>query len=326
MAKTVVLRDPQGLPAALARPVVAIGNFDGLHRGHRAILDATFAVARRLGRPTAILTFEPHPRDFFRPSEPVFRLAPTPEKALLAERLGVDALVVLSFDKALAGLDATAFIEEWLVRRLDISAAIIGTDFRFGARRGGNAELLASEGERLGFEVDILPPVRALDAPRVSSSDVRAALEAGDARRAGELLGHRWFVTATVQHGEKRGRELGFPTANLRLDPSCRLRHGIYAVRAFVDGRVLDGVASFGRRPTFDNGAPLLEVFLFDFSGDLYGKQMSVEFVAFLRGEEKFDGIEALIVQMRADAAAARRELAAGAARGEVSIFEKRFA
>jgi riboflavin kinase/FMN adenylyltransferase len=325
MPHIAVLRDPHALPEALARPVVAIGNFDGLHRGHRAIIDKTLELARRLARPSAILSFEPHPRDFFRPDPPVFRLTPLPEKTIIADRLGLDGLVVLTFDAETARMEATAFIEEWLVKRLGISAVIVGTDFRFGARRIGTSQLLASEGQRLGFDVEILPEV-AMAAGRVSSSAVRQALEAGNIELASALLGHRWFVTGEVRHGEKRGRELGFPTANLRLDASCRLRHGIYAVRALIDGRVRDGVASFGRRPTFDNGAPLLEVFIFDFEGDLYDRPLTVEFVAWLRGEEKFDGVEALVTQMREDAAQARRLLAKARRSADVSIFEKQIA
>ena len=321
MPNIAVLRDPSALPQGLSCPVVAIGNFDGLHRGHRAVIDNALALAHRLGRPCAILTFEPHPRDFFRPSAPVFRLTPLAEKTIMAERLGLDAVIALSFDAATAAMEAKAFIEEWLVRRLGIAAVIVGTDFRFGAKRAGTAEMLAQEGERHGFEVEILPEV-ALEGGRVSSSAVRAALETGDIAKASELLGHRWFVCGEVRHGEKRGRELGFPTANLRLDAACRLRHGIYAVRVLIGGEVHQGVASFGRRPTFDNGAPLLEVFIFDYSGDLYGRILTVEFVAWLRGEEKFSSIEALVAQMREDVIDAKRTLSEAAAREGASIFE----
>jgi riboflavin kinase/FMN adenylyltransferase len=325
MPSIAVLRDPEALPATLSRPVIAIGNFDGLHRGHRAVIDKTLALAHRLERPSAILTFEPHPRDFFSKGEPVFRLTPLPEKTVIAERLGLDGLIVLSFDASMARLEATAFIEEWLVARLGIAAVIVGTDFRFGARRLGNSEMLEREGRRLGFGVEILPEV-ASGAGRFSSSAVRLALEAGDVAQACELLGHRWFVTAEVRHGEKRGRELGFPTANLRLDPSCRLRHGIYAVRTRIDGRSRDGVASFGRRPTFDDGAPLLEVFVFDFDGDLYGRPLNVEFVGWIRAEEKFESAALLVARMQNDALAARKLLAAAAHVADASIFEDEIA
>ena len=322
MPNLAVLRDPRCLPSELSRPVVAIGNFDGLHRGHRAVIDKTLALSRRLGRPAAILTFEPHPRDFFRPDTPVFRLTPLAEKILVAETLGLDALIVLGFDAETARTSATSFVEEWLVARLNVAAVVIGKDFRFGARREGTAELLAQEGARRGFHVEVLPEVATSEALRVSSSAVRAALEAGDVARASELLGHRWFVMGEVRHGEKRGRSLGFPTANLRLDPSCRLRHGIYAVRALVDGLARHGVASFGRRPTFDNGAPLLEVFLLDFDGDLYGKSLIVEFVDWLRGEEKFESVEALVAQMRRDVLDAKRALGRMPPSAGMSIFQ----
>jgi riboflavin kinase/FMN adenylyltransferase len=326
MPHIAVLRDPQSLPIKFARPIVAIGNFDGLHRGHRAVIDKTLALSRRHGRPAAILTFEPHPRDFFRPQTPVFRLTPLAEKTLLAEKLGLEGLFVLSFNAETARMEATSFIDEWLVARLEISAVVIGTDFRFGSRRSGTSEFLAQEGARRGFAVEILPEVATGEDMRVSSSAVRAALEAGNIALASDLLGHRWFVIGDVRHGEKRGRSLGFPTANLRLDSSCRLRHGIYAVRALADGRAHEGVASFGRRPTFDDGAPLLEVFLFRFDGDLYGKSLIVEFVAWLRGEEKFESADALIAQMHRDVLDAKRALASTTQRAEASIFERQIA
>jgi len=326
MPPIALIRDPSSLPAEIARPVVAIGNFDGLHRGHRAVIDKTLSLAQRLRRPSAILTFEPHPRDFFRPQAPVFRLTPLAEKTLIAGELGLDALIVLSFDAEMAKMEAARFVEEWLVGRLNISAVIVGTDFRFGARRAGTSQFLAQEGARCGFEVEILPEVATSEALRVSSSAVRGALEAGNIALASELLGHRWFVTGEVLHGEKRGRSLGFPTANLRLDPSCRLRHGIYAVRVLLDGRVHEAVSSFGRRPTFDNGAPLLEVFLFDFEGDLYGRSLVVEFVDWLRGEEKFESVEALVSQMRQDVLEAKVALAKNASGPEASIFERQIA
>jgi riboflavin kinase/FMN adenylyltransferase len=322
MPRIALLRDPRALPDALAHPVIAIGNFDGLHRGHRAVIDRTLAFAKRLSRPSAILSFEPHPRDFFRKGEPVFRLTPLPEKTVITERLGLDALIVLSFDAAMAKMEAEAFIAEWLVRRLGISAVIVGTDFHFGARRLGTSAMLEREGQRLSFDVEILPEVAAIGAGRVSSSAVRRALEACDIAQASELLGHRWFVTGEVLHGEKRGRELGFPTANLRLDASCRLRHGIYAVRAMIEGNIHEGVASFGRRPTFDNGAPLLEVFVFDFAGDLYGRSLNVEFVSFIRPEAKFDGVEALIAKMHEDVAVAKRDLGEAERGPDASLFE----
>jgi len=293
----------------LAGAVVAIGNFDGVHRGHRAVIGAALKAARALGRPAAALTFEPHPRRFFRPQEPLFRLSDEQQKLRLLAATGLSGAFVMRFDAALSSLSADDFIGEILVGRFGIGGAAIGFDFHFGKGRGGSPEKLAEAGRRLGFAVDIVPPLQDEGRP-VSSGGVRAALAGGRVVEAAELLGAPWFVSGPVIHGEKRGRELGFPTANLRLDPACELKHGIYAVRCGLDGRLYDGVASFGRRPTFDNGAPLLEVFLFDFSGDLYGRALDVAFIGWLRGEARFDGIEPLKRQMDDDAAQARAVLA----------------
>ena len=296
-------------PGALAGCVVAIGNFDGVHRGHRTVIGAALARARALGRPAAALTFDPHPRTFFRPDLPLFRLSSETGKLRLLAATGLDGAVILRFDARLAATSAQDFIDRILVGRLGIAGAAIGFDFHFGKDRQGSPAYLAGQGERLGFAVDIVPPLEDEGRP-VSSRAVREALTAGKVVEAAELLGAPWFVSGPVIHGEKRGRDLGFPTANVRLDPSCGLRHGIYAVRVAIDGRLVDGVASFGRRPTFDNGAPLLETFLFDFSGDLYGKVLDIAFIGWLRGEEKFASIDLLQRQMDRDAAQARAVLA----------------
>jgi riboflavin kinase / FMN adenylyltransferase len=298
------------LPAGLERPVIAIGNFDGLHSGHRAVISAAQALAASLGRPAAVLTFEPHPRTFFRPAEPVFRLTPQPVQATILARWQLDGMIVGAFDAAMAGTTAEAFIDNLLVARLGVAGIAIGHDFHFGKARGGSPTLLSERGRALGIPVVVVSPVTDHATP-VSSSRVRAALEAGDIVHANELLGYRWLVQGEVLHGAKRGRALGFPTANLRLPDDCRLRHGIYAVRMALGGIVHDGVASFGRRPTFDNGAALLEVFVFDFDADLYGREVAVEFCGFVRGEERFESVDALIAQMHRDSAEARRQLAA---------------
>ena len=289
--------------------VVAIGNFDGVHRGHRSVIDAAQRQARALGRPAAALTFEPHPRSFFRPLEPLFRLSDERQKLRLLAATGLHGAFVMRFDAALSGLSAEAFIDQILIGRFGIGGAAIGFDFHFGKGRGGSPDKLAEAGRRLGFAVDIVPPLQDEGRP-VSSGAVRVALINGQVVEAAELLGSPWFVSGPVIHGEKRGRDLGFPTANLKLDPACGLKHRIYAVRCGLDGRRYDGVASFGRRPTFDNGAPLLEVFLFDFAGDLYGRVLDVAFIGWLRGEARFDGIEPLKRQMHDDAAQARAVLA----------------
>ncbi|GGC67325.1 bifunctional riboflavin kinase/FAD synthetase [Chelatococcus reniformis] len=300
-------REPAG--DDLKHPVVAIGNFDGLHAGHRAVVAGARRLADELGRPAAVLTFDPHPRTFFRPREPVFRLTPESVEATLLARLGLDGMIVLPFDAQLAAMSADAFFDDILVARFGVSGLIIGHDFHFGRGREGSPSFLLRRGASSGMPVVVVEPVNDGGEP-VSSSMVRQALEAGDLHRANTLLGYRWFVRGDVSHGQKLGRTLNYPTANLRLDEGCRLRHGIYAVRAAVDSRVVHGVASFGHRPTFDNGAPLLEVHLFDFSSEIYGQQLDVEFVAYLRPEERFDSVEALVAQMDLDSAEARRILA----------------
>lgn len=309
----IVARDPATPPAGLEGAVAALGNFDGLHRGHRGVVARAQALAKKLGKPCVLLTFEPHPADVFAGRSVIFRLTPPDAKAAQAARLGLDGMIVLGFDKAFAGRPARDFTEEILVKRLRLSAVVAGYDFRFGAGREGGPEFLVAEGDRLGFGVEIVDRITrdedgSLEA--VSSTATRELLERGDAAAARRLLGHPYFVLGRVRHGDKRGRLLGFPTANIALDPSSRLRHGVYAVTLEVDGAVHDGVASFGRRPTFDNGAPLLEVFVFDFTSDLYGKEVEVAFHGFIRGEEKFDSVEALVAQMRDDSDKARAILA----------------
>jgi riboflavin kinase/FMN adenylyltransferase len=294
---------------ALRGAVVAIGNFDGVHRGHKAVIAAALARAQSLDKPAAALTFEPHPRAFFHPGEPLFRLTDEAEKLRLLAATGLDGAIVLTFDAALAKLSAEEFVSRVLVERFAISGAAIGFNFHFGANRAGSPDFLAAEGKKRGFAVDIVPPLQDRGRP-ISSGPIRQALAAGRLDDATEFLGYPWFVSGTVIHGDKRGRELGFPTANLKLDSSCELRHGIYAVRVAANGRRYDGVASFGRRPTFDNGAVLLEIFLFDFAGDLYGAQLDVAFIAWLRDEKAFASAEELVAQMKEDSRLAREALA----------------
>ncbi len=262
-----------------------------------------------LGRPAAALTFEPHPRIFFNPGEPLFRLTDAATKLRLLAATGLDGAIVLTFDDALANLTAEDFVARILVERFAVSGAAIGFNFQFGANRSGSPDLLAAEGRKRGFAVDVVPPLQDRGRP-VSSQPIREALAAGRLDAAAELLGYPWFISGTVIHGDKRGRELGFPTANLKPDASCGLRHGIYAVRVAVGGRRYDGVASFGRRPMFDAGAVLLEIFLFDFSGDLYGATIDVAFIAFIRDEAKFASAKELIRQMGEDSRLAREALA----------------
>jgi riboflavin kinase/FMN adenylyltransferase len=294
---------------ALDGAVFAIGNFDGVHQGHRQVIATARARADRLGAKAAVLTFEPHPRSFFRPQQPLFRLTDGHAKLRLLAATELDGALVLRFDAALAGVSAEDFIARILVGRYAVAGVTVGPDFRFGRNRAGSPDTLAAQGERLGFAVDVVP--RFDDAGRaVRSGPIREALGAGNIAEANELLGYPWFVTARVTHGDKRGRELGYPTANLRLDPACGLAHGIYAVRVGVRGRLYEAVASFGRRPMFDQGTILLEVFLFEFAGELYGESLDVAFIAWLRPECKFDSGEALVAQMGQDAEQARQALA----------------
>jgi riboflavin kinase/FMN adenylyltransferase len=302
-----VVRDRAGADT-LRGAVVAIGNFDGVHRGHRAVIATAQRRAAVLKRPAAVLTFEPHPRVFFHPKEKLFRLTEEAAKLRLLASTGLDGAIVLTFDGALAKLTAEEFVSRILVERFGIGGAVIGFNFYFGAKRGGSPDFLVAQGNARGFTVDIVPPLSDGGRP-VSSGPIRDALSAGDLDTASDLLGYPWFVSGEVIHGDKRGRELGFPTANLALDPACGLRHGIYAVRVAVDGKRYDAVASFGRRPTFDNGRVLLEVFLFDFAGDLYGKTIDVAFIAWIREEKAFASAADLVLQMQDDSRRAREAL-----------------
>jgi len=304
-----VVRGEGSADHALDGAVVAIGNFDGVHRGHRAVIAAAQARARALGRPAAALTFEPHPRRFFRPDEPLFRLTDERAKLRLLAGTGLDGAIVLPFDAALAGLSAADFVTRILVGRFAVAGVAIGFDFHFGLNRAGSPDYLAAQGAKLGFAVDIVPRFEDNGRP-VRSGPIRAALAAGRISEANELLGYPWFVSGKVVHGDKRGRELGYPTANLRLDPGCALAHGIYAVRVGVGERRYDGVASFGRRPMFDQGTVLLEAFLFDFSGDLYGEVIDVAFVDWIRPELKLDSVAELVRRMDEDSQLARAALA----------------
>jgi riboflavin kinase/FMN adenylyltransferase len=309
-AEFFIIRD--GTPKAdIAKgAVVALGNFDGVHLGHRMVISSAIDKARGLNKPALAVTFEPHPRSFFSPNTPLFRLTDERAKLRLLAGTGLDGAVIMTFDARRAGTTAQDFINHDLIARLGVSGICVGYDFHFGKGRSGSPALLMSEGPRLGVEVYVQPHVDILDRP-VSSTAIREALAEGHISETTEMLGGPWFISGEVIHGEKRGRDLGYPTANIRLDKNCGLKHGIYAVRVGIGDERIDGVASFGRRPTFDNGAPLLEVFLFDFKGDLYGKTIDVAFIAFIRDELKFDRVDALVRQMDDDSTKVRAALAA---------------
>ncbi len=274
---------------------LTIGNFDGVHRGHRAMLDRLATKARELKLPCSVLTFEPHPREFFSPASAPARLSRLREKLELIGEAGIDRTHVLRFGARLAALAADRFIEEVLVRGLGVRWLLVGRDFRFGARRAGDFALLESSAARLGFGLEAMPEVTNAGA-RVSSSGVRAALAAGDLAGAAQLLGRGYTMSGRVAHGEQLGRTLGFPTANIVLRRRPPLA-GIFAVEAELEEthRLLRGVASVGRRPTVkEDAAPLLEVHLFDWNGELYGRHLRVTFLQKIRDEEKFDGLDAL--------------------------------
>ena len=300
-----------GDPPPVSGAVAAIGNFDGVHLGHRHLLEVTKGEADRLGLPAAVLTFEPHPRDYFRPDAPAFRLTSERVKAKVLAALGIDLVLVKRFDGDLAGTSARDFVFRILRDELALKAIVIGGDFHFGRGREGTPAILTALGEEAGIAVHVQDMIEGQGAP-VSSTRIRDALAAGAVRTANAFLGYRWFVEGEVRHGEKLGRTLGFPTANIALPPGTLLRHGIYAVRvAIAPGIVHDGVASFGRRPTFDDGAPLFETFLFDFQGDLYGRRIEIELLDWIRPEEKFASAEALVAAMQDDATKARAIAAA---------------
>ena len=311
-----ICRDGDPLPAAGA--VAAVGNFDGVHLGHARLIEIARGEAARNGRAAAVLTFEPHPREFFRPDDPSFRLTPEPVRLKILRALGIEIVFVRLFDAELAGTSAATFVSRILAEELGLSGVVVGTDFHFGRGREGTATVLRDLAGQAGLAARFADPVEQDGAP-VSSSRIRTTLEAGEIRVANRLLGHRWFVAGEVVHGEKRGRTLGFPTANVALPPGTRLAHGIYAVRvAVAPGIIHGGVASFGRRPTFDNGAPLLETFLFDFSGDLYGRHIEIEFLDWIRGEERFETADDLVQAMERDADRARSVIGTAGAEGSL--------
>jgi riboflavin kinase/FMN adenylyltransferase len=296
--------------AAERGAVVAIGNFDGVHLGHQAVIGEAGRIARAAGVPHAVLTFEPHPRRVFRPDDPPFRLTPFRAKARHLEGLGVDLLFTLHFDHALAGKSATDFIETVLVRNLGVRHAVVGYDFVFGHQRQGTPALLEARGAALHFGVSVVGPIGAPGGAVYSSTRIREFLVAGKPREAAGLLGRFWEIEGRVERGDARGRTIGFPTANVMLDDHLRPAAGVYAVRVGIEegGQTLwhDAVANLGQRPTFGGSDLRLEAHLFDFDGDLYGRHLRVALIEHLRRERKFPGIEALKAQIAADAAQAR--------------------
>jgi riboflavin kinase / FMN adenylyltransferase len=303
-AALVTGHDP--LPEACRGGVIAIGNFDGVHRGHQALLGLAGGIARDAGAPFGLVTFEPHPRTFFRPEDPVFRLSPLAFKSRLVAGLGAGFVAALTFDRAFAALEPETFVRDVLVGRFAAAHVVTGYDFHFGRGRKGNAATLKSLGKDLGFAVSSIEQVTDEDgvAP-VASSAIRAALRHGNVEGAAHQLGYWWTVLGDVVAGDGRGRDLGFPTANLVLEPGCEPKEGIYAVRVRIDdepGRpARPGAAYIGTRPTFGTARRFLEVYLLDYAGDLYGRRLAIELVSFVRPDQAFEGAEALTRQMDAD-------------------------
>ena len=301
--------DWRALPPSVRGAAVALGNFDGVHRGHAQVLASTHAA--RPDAPLAVLTFEPHPRELFRPDDPPFRLSLPSARADLLGRLGVQHVIEVAFDRAFSWLTADQFITEVLHDALGAVHLACGPDFAFGHRRGGDIAMLAARAEAYGMGLTVVPPLADTRGP-ISSTRIRRALQDGYPERATDALGRPWAIRGTVAHGDARGRTIGFPTANIALGSQLEPARGVYAVSVELDGRVVPGVANVGRRPTVAEGAlSRVEAHLFDYGGDLYGRELDVSLHAFLRAERRFAGLAELQAQIALDAAEARRLLGA---------------
>ena len=316
-----IFRHFNALPGDAKGAAVAVGNFDGVHPGHRAVINEAGLIAHDAGRPWAVLTFEPHPRELFQPDQPPFRLTPLRSKARELAALGVDVLIVQRFDEAFSRMEAEDFVKSALARGVEASHVVSGYDFVFGHGRGGTCEMLLAMGAKEGFGFTAVNPMEDATGEVYSSTRIRERLTDGDPRGAAEILGRPFELEGRVIEGERRGRTLGFPTANIDLGAFLRPTHGIYAVRAAIDAGPdtdpgtepswRDGVANIGVRPTFGAGEVLLEVYLFDFDQDLYGRRLRVRLIDFLREEKKFDDVDELKAQIASDSVQARRILAA---------------
>ena len=305
-----VIRGWRDLPASQRGAAVAVGAFDGVHRGHQAVIASAREAARRLGAPLGVVSFDPHPRRWFQPEAGPFRLMTADQMARALAPLGVDRLYLIPFDGEMAGMTDEAFARRVLAEGLGIAHAAVGFDFTFGKGRSGSPALLRTYGETLGFTVSVTDRIDDASGLKLSSSAGRESLKAGDMDRAAAILSRPFAIQGDVIHGDKRGRTIGVPTANIAMGDYMRPAYGVYATRTRLpDGRVIKGVANLGVRPMFEIDAPLLEVWLLDFDESLYGQTLETELAAFLRGEMKFDGLDELKVQIEADAAAARAVL-----------------
>jgi riboflavin kinase/FMN adenylyltransferase len=299
------------VPASYRGGIVALGNFDGFHKGHQAVVGRAVSRARAEARPVLVATFDPHPVRFFKPDVPPFRLTTLDQRERLFAAAGADAMLVYRFDAELAAVTAPDFVTDHLASRAGAAGVVTGEDFTFGKGRGGDIEVLKLLGQANRISVDAVGPVSDEEGV-ISSSRIREALQRGDCAEAARLLTRPFAIEGAVEHGDKRGRELGYPTANLALGNYLRPRFGVYAVRGRLgDGNMLDGVANLGTRPMFDPPKELLEPWFFDFDGDLYGQTIEVQLLDFIREERAFEDLDGLVDQIGRDAAEARRRLAA---------------
>jgi len=309
-----LFRHPNNLPDEALGAVVALGNFDGVHLGHQAVIGEAARIARLTGRPLCVLTFEPHTRSFFHPDQPPFRLTPLRAKLHALEALGVDQVMVMAFDQPFSQMSPEDFAVKVLSGGLHITHAVAGANFGYGHKHAGTMETLVEAGGRLGFGVSIVAPVRGPDGVIYSATAIRKLVVAGDPRRAASLLGRPLEIDGHVISGDRRGRLLGFPTANIKLGEYLRPAYGIYAIRARLDrpgATWFDGVANLGIRPMWRTEEPVLEAHLFKFSEDIYGQVLRVQLFDRLRGEARFESVDALVEQVERDKAAARRVLEA---------------
>ena len=299
-----------GVPDEMKGAVLALGNFDGFHLGHQAVVTRAIQRAFHERRPVIVATFDPHPVKYFKPDVPPFRLTTLDQREALFAHAGADAMLVFEFGAALAALDAEEFVRDVLAGQIGAAGVVTGDDFSFGKGRSGDPALLKAVGERYGVVAEAVPQVL-LDGERISSGRIREAMIAGDIGIATRMLTRDYAIEGVVQRGDQRGRELGYPTANIAMGDYQRPKYGIYAVRVTLDdGSEHPGVASLGVRPMFDPPQELLEAYLFDFDGDLYGRKIEIALHGYIREEAKFDGLEALIAAMREDEAKARELLA----------------
>lgn len=304
------MRIISGLPQSRLAPcALALGNFDGVHQGHRAVLSAALAAADRLDVASAVAVFAPHPRRYFNPDLPPFRLMGGEQQADVLRTLGFDRLHILPFDKRMASMMPREFAETVLMGWSNVRHVCVGADFEFGKGRSGDVPILTGIGEQMGFGVTGAD-LQAAGDTKISSSGIRQHLADGELADANRLLGDRWRIRGVVEVGDQRGRTIGFPTANISLGDYTRPKFGVYAVRIFLKDSIYDGVANVGRRPTVGGETERLEVHLFEFAGDIYGEALEIEFHTFLRPEQKFDGLEALKAQIAKDAQSAKDVLA----------------